>query len=209
MLSWTSRRRSPSTTYSRSIISRMCSTSWSVSCDTRRSAGRLSFSMISPAFVWPIPWIYCSAITTRLLVGRLTPAIRATLLAPVCRTMPAVSPLPVSGENAKCHDDTRPSARAGIGAAVMQNGCRVLKDSKSFRQPLLVTELTAFCALFRSLPGCLRRRRFLGGINPAPPRFGCSGTHLGGLVGRGLGLFRGGGWLCRFLVYFLLSSGFC
>src|ERR1700753_3617943 len=33
---------------------------------------------ISRAFAGPIPWMYCSAITTRLLVGILTPAIRAT-----------------------------------------------------------------------------------------------------------------------------------
>ena len=46
------------------------------------------------------------------------------------------------GENAKCRDDTRPSARAGIVVALMQNGCRVLKDSNAFRQPLPITELT-------------------------------------------------------------------
>src|SRR5947208_7043947 len=129
----------------------MCSTSWSVSCDTRRSAGRFSFSMISPAFVWPIPWMYCNAITTRLLVGRLTPAIRATCLL-LLPAVPAVSPLPVCGENAKCRDDTRPSARAGIGVVLMQNGCRVLKDSKSFRQPLLITELTPSRLPFWRLP---------------------------------------------------------
>src|SRR5579872_3270471 len=33
---------------------------------------------ISFALVLPIPWMYCSATTTRLLVGMLTPAIRAT-----------------------------------------------------------------------------------------------------------------------------------
>src|SRR5258708_6474114 len=33
---------------------------------------------ISRAFAGPMPWMYCSAITTRLLVGILTPAIRAT-----------------------------------------------------------------------------------------------------------------------------------
>src|SRR6185312_8845769 len=48
------------------------------------------------------------------------------------------------GENAKCRDDTCPSARAGIVVVLMQNGCRVLKDSKSSRQPLLMTELTRF-----------------------------------------------------------------
>src|SRR5437764_1630539 len=186
----------------------MWRTSWSVSCDTRRSAGRFSFSMISPAFVWPMPWMYCSAITTRLLVGRLTPAIRATLSAPVAGRYRPSSPLPVSEENAKCHDDTRPSARAGIGAALMQNGCRVLKDSKSFRQPLRMKELTAFCSLFRSLAG-----RLLGGLPggdcPAPPGFGRSGRRLGGLSVDRLGLFRGGSRFSRFLLRFLLDSRLC
>src|SRR5207342_1369508 len=63
----------------------MCSTSWSVRSWTRRSGAIDSFSVISLALAWPMPWIYWSAITTRLLVGRLTPAIRAMnqiLLAP-------------------------------------------------------------------------------------------------------------------------------
>jgi hypothetical protein len=30
-----------------------------------------------------MPWIYCSAISTRLLVGMFTPAIRATAFSPV------------------------------------------------------------------------------------------------------------------------------
>src|ERR1700754_1063319 len=33
---------------------------------------------ISRALASPMPWMYCSATTTRLLVGMLTPAIRAT-----------------------------------------------------------------------------------------------------------------------------------
>src|SRR5262245_32275330 len=37
-----------------------------------------SLSAIFFAVVAPIPWIYVSATITRLLVGRLTPAIRAT-----------------------------------------------------------------------------------------------------------------------------------
>src|SRR5882757_2714473 len=44
-----------------------------------------SFVVISLALVGPMPWIYWSAMTTRLLVGILTPAIRAmkfVLLAP-------------------------------------------------------------------------------------------------------------------------------
>src|SRR5262245_48675570 len=37
-----------------------------------------TFSMMSLAFFGPMPWMYWSAITTRLLVGMFTPAIRAT-----------------------------------------------------------------------------------------------------------------------------------
>src|SRR5262249_47862601 len=74
------------------MTSRICSTSWSVSWDTRRSFGIPTFSMISLAFLGPIPWIYWSAMITRLLVGMLTPAMRATALTPVtgrgtCRPM--------------------------------------------------------------------------------------------------------------------------
>src|ERR1700692_1271670 len=39
--------------------------------------------MISAAFFWPMPWMYWSAISTRLLVGIFTPAIRATDFSPV------------------------------------------------------------------------------------------------------------------------------
>src|SRR4029077_3465359 len=39
--------------------------------------------MISAAFFWPMPWMYWSAIRTRLLVGIFTPAIRATDFSPV------------------------------------------------------------------------------------------------------------------------------
>src|SRR4030088_3534488 len=38
---------------------------------------------MSPAFFWPMPWMYWSAIRTRLLVGIFTPAIRATTFSPV------------------------------------------------------------------------------------------------------------------------------
>src|SRR3954451_9209593 len=96
--------------------------------------------------------MYCNATTTRLLVGRLTPAIRATFPAPVAgfagRFLRSRH-----GENAKCRDDTRPSARTGIVVVLMQNGCRVLKDSKSSRQPLLMTELTPLFSAVRPCPG--------------------------------------------------------
>src|SRR5476651_1823021 len=39
--------------------------------------------MISAAFFWPMPWMYWSAIRTRLLVGIFTPAIRAKDFSPV------------------------------------------------------------------------------------------------------------------------------
>src|SRR3954452_4200007 len=71
------------------MTSRICSTSWSLSWLTRRSAGIFTFSMISAAFFWPMPWMYWSAIRTRLLVGMFTPAIRAKDFSPVagrCRT---------------------------------------------------------------------------------------------------------------------------
>src|SRR5258705_11534750 len=38
---------------------------------------------MSAAFFWPMPWMYWSAIRTRLLVGIFTPAIRATDFSPV------------------------------------------------------------------------------------------------------------------------------
>src|SRR3954447_6694683 len=98
--------------------------------------------------------MYCNATTTRLLVGRLTPAIRATFSAPVAGVAGRFLRSRY-GENAKCRDDTRPSARAGIVVVLMQNGCRVLKDSKSFRQPLLMTELTRFISV-----ACPRVGRF-------------------------------------------------
>src|SRR2546423_2485337 len=164
----------------------MCSTSWSVSCDTRRSAGRLTFSMIWEAFFGPIPWIYCNAITTRLLVGRFTPAIRATCLLLLPAT-PAVFSAPLRGENAKCRDDTRPSARAGIGVVLMQNGCRELRDSKSFRQPLRTTELTPFRLAFRSFFAGLGR--LAGSRLPCALR-PCLGGGLGSFPGGGSGLLR-------------------
>src|SRR5690349_19172645 len=44
----------------------------------RRDSSIPSLAAIFLAVVGPIPWIYVSATITRLLVGRLTPAIRAT-----------------------------------------------------------------------------------------------------------------------------------
>src|SRR5580704_8506123 len=61
---------------------------------------------ISLALAWPMPWMYCSAITTRLLVGMLTPAIRAT-----ARSSPG------HGKNAKHAPGNRAILRRGAGAA--------------------------------------------------------------------------------------------
>jgi hypothetical protein len=103
--------------------------------------------------------------------------------------MPAVSPLPVSGENAKCHDDTRPSARAGIGAAVMQNGCRVLKDSKSFRQPLLVTELTGFALFFAPFLAAFLGAGFFTAVTLFPLALAVLEAPLAGFRGGALAFF--------------------
>src|SRR5256714_1515300 len=193
----------------------MCSTSWSVSCDTRRSAGRLIAVMISEAFFGPIPWIYRGAMRARLLVGSLPPAIRATFFCSCCRRC---RPFPRSrcGENAKCRDDTRPSARAGIVVVLMQNGCRVLKDSKSFRQPLLMTELTPsrlpFSRFFDGLGRPFPEGRFLCRLGPSSSRVD---GRLGYLSGTRFGrLWRGGclrlGRLHRlFRLRFLGASWFC
>src|SRR3954449_2164969 len=66
------------------MVSRIWSTSASVSWLTRRSGGMPTLSAISWAFCEPMPWMYWSAMTTRLLVGILTPAMRATCPSP-CR----------------------------------------------------------------------------------------------------------------------------
>src|ERR1700716_2415015 len=42
---------------------------------------------MSAAFLWPMPWMYWSAISTRLLVGIFTPAIRATKFSPVADSL--------------------------------------------------------------------------------------------------------------------------
>src|SRR6516165_9379693 len=116
------------------MTSRICSTSWSVSCDTRRASGIPTFVMISLAFLGPIPWIYCSAIMTRLLVGMLTPAMRATAIHSCCRRKR-------SGQRS-CHtravanDNATPSPfpRARY-RSTSRLGCGLLMDSTAFRQP--------------------------------------------------------------------------
>ena len=98
-----------------------------------------TFSMISSAFAGPMPWMYCSAMTTRLLVGMFTPAIRATVVSPVAGAgVRPFSPLSVAErpQTPRRHPALGPGP--GIVVVLMQNGCRVLMDSTPFRQPLPV-----------------------------------------------------------------------
>src|SRR5215510_187518 len=166
------------------MTSRICSTSWSVSCDTRRASGIPTFVMISLAFLGPIPWIYCSAITTRLLVGILTPAMRATASHSYCRRKR-------SGQRS-CHtrtvanDNATPSPfpRARY-RSTSRLGCGLLMDSTAFRQPpagtafarnrlatgaLLSTRFGGFGLGFRGFAGRFFRAR--GARGAAAPGFG-------------------------------------
>src|SRR4029450_3846611 len=90
--------------------------------------------MISLAFFGPIPWIYCNAITTRLLVGMLTPAMRATVNHSFCRPR-------VRGRRS-CHtrrfanDNATPSPfRRARYRSTSRLGWALLMDSSAFRQP--------------------------------------------------------------------------
>src|SRR5919201_1234281 len=114
------------------MTSRICNTSWSVSCDTRRASGIPTFPMISLAFFGPMPWIYCNAIMTRLLVGMLTPAMRATVNHSFCR--------PIDGGQRSrgrfANDNATPSpSRRARYRSTSPLGCALLMDSTSFRQP--------------------------------------------------------------------------
>src|SRR6202042_1968522 len=59
--------------------------------------GNFAFSMMAGACFWPMPWMYWSAITTRLLVGIFTPAIRATNFSPVADPFRTGCVLVISG----------------------------------------------------------------------------------------------------------------
>src|SRR5215475_11236178 len=147
------------------MTSRICSTSWSVSCDTRRASGIPTFVMISLAFLGPIPWIYCSAITTRLLVGMLTPAMRATAIHSYCRRKRSGRR---SSRGRFANDNATPSPfpRARY-RSTSQLGCGLLMDSTAFRQP---PRGRAFA----------RSRLAAGALVPA--RFGGFGLHFRGLA---------------------------
>src|SRR5262245_10005064 len=119
------------------MTSRICSTSWSVSWDTRRSSGIPTFSMISLAFEGPIPWIYCNAIITRLLVGILTPAMRATV---IHSWLPASVEWPANrSRRGVLQTVTRhPPRHPGPGIVEpLDLDAGLLMDSSAFRQPPL------------------------------------------------------------------------
>src|SRR3984893_14467779 len=149
------------------MTSRICSTSWSVSCDTRRASGIPTFVMISLAFLGPIPWIYCSAITTRLLVGMLTPAMRATVIHSYSRRKRSGRR---SSRGRFANDNATPSPfpRARY-RSTSQLGCGLLMDSTAFRQP---PAGRAFA----------RRRLAAGAL--APARFGGVGLRFQRFAGR-------------------------
>src|SRR5438477_10263247 len=95
------------------MISRIWSTSWSVNWDTRRASGRPTLCMISLAFFDPIPCEYWRAMTTRLLVRMLTPAMRATVLlllpAGGCRPIPGPGLQPGRLQERTPSDNATPS----------------------------------------------------------------------------------------------------
>src|SRR6516165_7569579 len=147
------------------MTSRICSTSWSVSCDTRRASGIPTFVMISLAFLGPIPWIYCSAITTRLLVGMLTPAMRATAIHSYCRRKRSGRR---SSRGRFANDNATPSPfpRARY-RSTSQLGCGLLMDSTAFRQP----PARSTFARSRLAAGALALARF-GGVGLRFQRLG-------------------------------------
>src|SRR3981189_271188 len=149
------------------MTSRIWSTSWSVNCDTRRSGGMLTLSMISCAFFWPMPWIYWSAITTRLLVGMFTPAMRAKATTPVAGVpalFPKIPKLQSIGLRATINASTTPTPRSG-GPASWLNLFRlvggVFPPPSHPRQPLPRALLMAFLLVFRTV-GLAARRPPLG-----------------------------------------------
>src|SRR5262245_26557845 len=125
--------------------------------------------MISLAFFGPIPWMYCNAITTRLLVGMLTPAMRATVLHSSCR-------LSRNGRRSLhamrfANDNATPSPFPGARyRSTSRLGCGLLMDSTAFRQPPL-----GFAFARRRLRGLglalwrlCRGPGSLGGLGPGP-----------------------------------------
>src|SRR5215468_8463866 len=98
--------------------------------------------MMSPAIFGPMPWMYCSAISTRLLVGMFTPAIRATYVSPVADPF-GMSGLKFLLSRAGPQTRTRRPTPCPFGARhrlenypTWMRG--LLMDRIRFRQPILV-----------------------------------------------------------------------
>src|SRR5262245_5293295 len=163
----TSRRRSPSTMLAASMTFAIFRTSWSVSLRTRRAFGIPTFVMISLAFLGPIPWIYCSAIMTRLLVGMLTPAMRATAIHSYCRRKRSGQRSCLTRAVANDNATPSPFPRARY-RSTSRLGCGLLMDSTAFRQP---PRGRAFA----------HSRLAAGTLGPA--RFGGFGPHFRGPAG--------------------------
>src|SRR6201986_4210861 len=143
--------------------------------------------MISAAFFWPMPWMYWSAIKTRLLVGIFTPAIRATDFSPVANPLrTAVLSLSRASVRKREHDALPLGllgARHRLELSDLDTG--LLKDSTWFRQPSL-----CFSSLFRDLFGGFFCS---SGESPGGPRssFGGLFRSLDGFLGRLAGSPRG------------------
>src|SRR6185312_9525195 len=106
--------------------------------------------MISAALFGPMPWMYWSAITTRLLVGILTPAIRATnfLLSPIPRGF-GTSFLLSQTVVCKSEHDAAPLRFVGARHRLDNYPTRILRllrDRRAFRQLSL-----GFSSLFHEL----------------------------------------------------------
>src|SRR5260370_4856193 len=148
--------------------------------------------MISAAFFWPMPWMYWSAIKTRLLVGIFTPAIRATDFSPVADRFDRQ----FFANSGRCPQTRtrRPPLRFPRGPASSENYPTwmrgLLKDSTWFRQPPL-----RFSSLFRDLfswrPG-LSGAAGLGTRGSLPKRLFHPSTGRFGSLRGGLGRFSRG-----------------
>src|SRR4051812_3304307 len=98
--------------------------------------------------------MYWSAISTRLLVGIFTPAIRATDFSPVTGQLQGPAFFHVVGYIRKREHDARPLGSLGDRHRwkTIRLDTRLLKDSNSFRQPSLGLS-SPFRDLFRRLFG--------------------------------------------------------
>src|ERR1700722_13645300 len=120
--------------------------------------------------------MYCSAITMRLLVGRLTPAIRAKSVTP-CGGPPSGPPrVRAALHRFQCHlrshkrKKTTPACRCGLASLrnLRLGIVGLLMDSRRFRQP----QLAISCTNATTAGG-------LAAFPPAPDRFYCSWPFAG------------------------------